>query len=53
MLKGADTAKLQNRTQAIAIHADKKIEFSRRGRVSTESGLLTKTTWEQEQKVNS
>ena len=48
-----DTAKLQNRTQEIAIHPDKKIEFSRTGRVSTESRLLPKITWEQEQEVNS
>ena len=47
--------KLQNRTQEIAIHPDhKKIEFSefsRKGRVSIESKLLTKLIWEQE--VNS
>ena len=52
VLKGADTAKLQNRTQEIAIHPDhKKIEFSRKGRVSVESRLLPKIIWEQE--VNS
>ena len=52
VLKEADTAKLQNRTQEIAIHPDhKKIEFSRKGRVSVESRLLPKIIWEQE--VNS
>ena len=52
VLKEADTAKLQNRTQEIAIHPDhKKIEFSRKGRVSIESRLLPKIIWEQE--VNS
>ena len=52
VLKGADTAKLQNRTQEIAIHPDhKKIEFIWKGRVSIESRLLPKIIWEQE--VNS
>ena len=52
ILKEADTAKLQNRTQEIAIRPDhKKIEFSRKGRVSVESRLLPKIIWEQE--VNS
>ena len=52
ILKKADTAKLQNRTQEIAIHPDyKKIEFSRKGRVFIESRLLPKTIREQE--VNS
>ena len=52
ILKKADTAKLQNRTQEIAIHLDyKKIEFSRKGRVFIESRLLPKTIREQE--VNS
>ena len=53
VLKGADTAKLQNRTQEIAIHPDKKIEFSRMGRVSTASRLLPKITWKEEKEVNS
>ena len=54
VLKGADTAKLQNRTQEITIHPDnKKIEFSRKERLSTESRLLPKIKWEQEQVVNS
>ena len=52
VLKEADTAKLQNRTQEIAIHPDhKKIEFIWKGRVSIESRLLPKIIWEQE--VNS
>ena len=43
VLKEADTVKLQNRTQEIAIHPDhKKNEFSRKGRVSVESRLLPK-----------
>ena len=37
----------------MAIHPDEKIEFSQTGRVSTESRLLPKITWEQEQEVNS
>ena len=54
VLKRADTAKLQNRTQEIAIHPDnKKIEFSRKGRVSTKSRLLPKITRERDQEVNS
>ena len=47
-----DTAKLQNRTQEIAIHSDhRKIEFNRKGRVSIESRLLPKMIREEE--VNS
>ena len=42
VLKRADTAKLQNRTQEIAIHPDnKKIEFSQKGRVDDDRRLLT------------
>ena len=51
VLKG-NTAKLQNRTQEIAIHPDhEKKEFSRKGRVSIESRLVPKMIWEEE--VNS
>ena len=48
-----DTAKLQNRTQEIAIHSDheKKNEFSRKGKVSIESRLPPKMIWQEE--VNS
>ena len=50
MLKGADRAKLQNRTQETAIHPDhKKLNLSERE--SIESRLLPKIIWERE--VNS
>ena len=46
VLKRADTAKLKNGTQEIAIHpGHKKVEFSR---VPMKSSLLPKTVWEQE-----
>ena len=52
VLKGADTGKLQNGTQEIAIHPDHKtIEFIWKRRVSIELSLLLKIIWEQE--VNS